>query len=119
MHTSRKALEGAACSLTPVLACSHSQRFKMHVAASVVNASNASLTSMGTQQLLDLFETSAAAAQPPPSSRQAGGPRAAAGGAAGADGGGAAAVLREVGERWSAEQYEQEYDLQGFLDNLE
>ena len=34
------------------------QRFKKHVADSVVNAQNASLDSMNPDQLLDLFELS-------------------------------------------------------------
>ena len=98
------------------------QRFKQHVASSVVNASNASLSSMDTQQLLDLFETSTAQASAP--GRRAGGPRGTPGaaGAAGRVAGvgvGASAVLHEVGELWAAEQYEEEHDLERFLDNLE
>ena len=40
------------------------QRFKKHVADSVVNAQNASLDSMNPDQLLDLFELSPATATP-------------------------------------------------------
>ena len=45
------------------------QRFKKHVADSVVNAQNASLDSMNPDQLLDLFELSPATATPSPGAR--------------------------------------------------
>jgi len=108
------------------------QAFKMHVASSVVNAQNASLATMNTQELLDLFKLSPATQQqvPPPSSAApsisgdlelaaaaaVGGGGANRGGRAGRSGG-LNSVLQGVGELWSAQEYE-EYELDGFLATL-
>ena len=97
------------------------QKFKLHVANSVVTHQNAHLTTMNTEQLLDLFDVSPATGTTTASSaidvKEAGcaaveaistelKPK------------GLQAVLNEVGELWSNEQYEVEYNLQGFLATL-
>ena len=150
------------------------QRFKTHVAGAVVNAENASLQSMSTEeaprehtgatprphlgytsatprlhlgytlgytsadtsaaprphpggcdrsspptQVLDLFElwpaTTAAGAAPSAQAYGGGG-----GGGGGGDGGsgGRQSLLSNVGSLWGAEEYEEEYDLDEFLDQL-
>jgi TATA-binding protein-associated factor len=103
------------------------QQFKLHIAHSVVNDQNAALDTMGTEQLLELFDVSPATAAAPPSEHAT--PSDANGSAIAstfASGGGVAAssrrkspglqaMLDEVGELWGDEQYLEEYDLQNFL----
>jgi TATA-binding protein-associated factor len=102
------------------------QRFKMDMAAAVVNSDNLSLSSMDTGQLLDLFV--------PPGGAAAGaaGPAAGGGGAAGvgatgevvAAGGakgkqsGLQSVLEGLGELWDEQQYEQQFDVRQFAQKL-
>ena len=99
------------------------QKFKMHIANSVVNHENAKLETMNTSELLDLFDVSdsvpTATAQPAPT------PGAdAATASLGAPVGrrqsasGLQAMLDAVGELWSNEQYAKEYDLQHFLSTI-
>ena len=78
----------------------------MNIANSVINADNASLASMATEQVLDLFsvnehnatKTDAATAQ---TSRQS-----------------AHSVIEGLEELWDEKQYETEYDLRDFLTEL-
>ena len=97
------------------------QAFKLHVASSVVNQQNAALSTMKTEELLDLFQLSPAAGQ---TSSVSGGTSAAGEDAVAAAeaatggsrrGGGLQSMLQGVGELWGAEQYEEEYDLDRFL----
>ena len=114
------------------------QAFKRHLATSVVNQQNASLATMNTEQLLDLFELSPATATP----ADARGPTPASGALSGEDavgaadaaaaatsgggrrgggggGGGLKKVLEEVGDLWGAEQYEEQFDLDRFVRELD
>jgi len=96
------------------------QKFKLHIANSVVNDQNAALDTMNTEQLLDLFDVSPATAAPTTSApvADASDSDIATAGEAAASGrratGGLQAVLDEVGELWGDEQYKEEYDLQNF-----
>ena len=88
------------------------QRFKLHVANSVVNAQNASLEQMKTDELLDLFELSPTAAAP-----RGGGSDGAL--AARGRSTGVKSLLSSIGELWGSEEYDEEYDVDNFLDQLE
>jgi TATA-binding protein-associated factor len=105
------------------------QRFKLDVAAAVVNADNASLASLDTSGLLDLFAPPGAPAPAPPAAGPAAGASGAAGG--GADAGAAAAggagpprgrggrgVLEGLGELWDEAQYAEELSLDAFMSKL-
>mmetsp|Transcript_67406 Transcript_67406/g.201376 ORF Transcript_67406/g.201376 Transcript_67406/m.201376 type:complete len:132 (+) Transcript_67406:2-397(+) len=100
------------------------QRFKLHIANTVVNQQNAQLSSMNTEQLLDLLEVSPAVGGTPAARAQAGGAEIAAAAEAVAAGrkpsarSGLQSMLDEVGELWGNDQYESEYNLQEFLDSL-
>eukprot|EP00850_Spirogloea_muscicola_P020021 SM000205S06228 [mRNA] locus=s205:236164:244326:- [translate_table: standard] len=86
------------------------QRFKLAVAATVVNSSNASLSSMDTTHLLDIFSGQAvdeATPALPMASR----------GAKGA-GDGLKAVLGSLEELWDESQYTEEYTLTNFISRL-
>jgi len=95
------------------------QRFKIDVASTVVNQQNAGLGSMETDQILDLFnlgETSEAGAE---------------GAGAGKDEDmvdletgevkkkGEKGWLEDVGDLWDERQYEEEFNLDSFVQNLQ
>ena len=105
------------------------QAFKLHVATSVVNQQNASLSTMNTEQLLDLFELSPSTAQPNTKGTAgaanpaaidafgapvAGSKRRAADG----NGGGLRGVLDGVGELWDEGQYDEQFSLDKFLADI-
>ncbi len=83
------------------------QKFKMNIANTVVTHDNASLASMGTDQLLDLFQVSAqsAGSSSVGDTDEAGGGDSLMGAAA-----------RVLGELWDESQYESEFSLQSFMD---
>eukprot|EP00850_Spirogloea_muscicola_P014835 SM000109S14149 [mRNA] locus=s109:214433:222842:- [translate_table: standard] len=86
------------------------QRFKLAVAATVVNSSNASLSSMDTTHLLDIFSGQAvdeATPALPMASRDAKGA-----------GDGLKAVLGSLEELWDESQYTEEYTLTNFISRL-
>ena len=93
------------------------QRFKLDVAAAVVNAENASLASLDTSGLLDLFAPPGAAAAGVPTG---GGKVAEAAVAAVAGGpkGGAKAMLEGLEELWDETQYAEELSLDAFVSKL-
>lgn len=103
------------------------QRFKIDVASTVVNQQNAGLATMDTDQILDLFnvgDSGPGLITDKP-----------AGGAAGFEGheedmvdietgdvrqpGKKAAWLEDLGELWDNKQYEESFDLDGFLKNMQ
>ncbi|GAB0492105.1 hypothetical protein MMPV_003364 [Pyropia vietnamensis] len=96
------------------------QRFKTHVANTVVNRENSSLQSMNTSELLDLFKienggaAASAAGGDSPSGSAAGADNG--GGAAAGLGGGLKAALEGIGDLWDDAQYADEYNMDGFLD---
>lgn len=100
------------------------QRFKIDVASTVVNQQNAGLGSMQTDQILDLFNVSAdsndpAALPPPPSNSKDDVNGIDENDAVDATGAlrerGKKGFLDELGELWDERQYEEEFDLEGFL----
>ncbi|KAI9218653.1 SNF2 family N-terminal domain-containing protein [Blastocladiella britannica] len=94
------------------------QRFKLHIAGQVVNQQNAALESMDTDQLLDLFQASPSAG---PSGSDTNATSAATGGGSANPGTGvrsdAAAILSGLDEL-VAREYEDEYNLDGYLASL-
>lgn len=83
------------------------QKFKLLTANTVVSNENASMETMGTDQLLDLFSLSEEPKQQ----------RAGAGGSAGGSGG-MKNVIENLPELWEDQQYEEEYDLTQFIQSL-
>jgi TATA-binding protein-associated factor len=101
------------------------QRFKIDVASTVVNQQNAGLGSMQTDQILDLFNVSAdsadpAALPPPPTNNEDTGIDE--NDAVDATGvvreKGKKGFLDEIGELWDEKQYDDEFDLDGFLGKM-
>jgi len=80
------------------------QRFKLDLAAAVVTTDNASMASMDTGALLDLF-----AAEKGAPVGQAAAP---------AEGRGAAAMLASLGELYEESQYAEECSLEGFIERV-
>jgi len=76
----------------------------MNIANTVVNADNRSLSSMGTEQLLDLFTLSSSQTDGRASSSTAGRS--------------AESVLGAMEELWDSRQYDSEYNLETFVQNL-
>ncbi|GER39803.1 TATA-binding protein-associated factor BTAF1 [Striga asiatica] len=88
------------------------QKFKVSIANAVINADNASMNTMNTDQLLDLF-TSADGKKGPKSSTASGEDGKAAG-----RGKGLKAILGGLEELWDQSQYTEEYNLNQFLAKL-
>ncbi|KAJ8250406.1 hypothetical protein COCON_G00223280 [Conger conger] len=84
------------------------QKFKMNIANTVISQDNASLQSMGTEQLLNLFSLD----------KVEKGESSAAGGASGAKAS-MKSVLDGLGDLWDQQQYETEYDLDSFMHSLQ
>ncbi|XP_041123938.1 TATA-binding protein-associated factor 172 isoform X1 [Polyodon spathula] len=82
------------------------QKFKMSIANTVISQENASLQSMGTDQLLNLFtlekDEKAEKGEAPGSSGKTS----------------AKSVLDNLGDLWSEEQYDTEYNLDSFMNSL-
>jgi TATA-binding protein-associated factor len=103
------------------------QRFKIDVASTVVNQQNAGLGSMQTDQILDLFNVSADSADPsalpPPPSNAKDDTMIDENDAVDATGEvrekGKKGFLDELGELWDERQYEDEFDLDGFLGKMQ
>jgi TATA-binding protein-associated factor len=94
------------------------QRWKLDVAAAVVNVENASMAAMDTGNLLELFTLEEGGGAGGGAAGGAGGSGGAGGGAAGAapgGKGGLAALLEEAGDAEAVEaQYGEEFDLEAF-----
>ncbi|XP_030026584.2 TATA-binding protein-associated factor 172 isoform X2 [Manduca sexta] len=73
------------------------QKFKLMTANTVISSENAAMETMGTDQLLDLFNLSGGSQQTPQSSRS---------------------VLDTLPELWDDKQYEEEYDMTNFIKGL-
>jgi len=76
----------------------------MNIANTVVNADNRSLASMATDQLLDLFSLTANQTDSKTSSASAGRT--------------AESVLGAMEELWDSQQYDSEYNIETFVQNL-
>ncbi|CAH2231989.1 jg4050 [Pararge aegeria aegeria] len=77
------------------------QKFKLMTANTVISSENAAMETMGTDQLLDLFQTSAGPAGPSTSQQQP--PKSAIG---------------NLPDLWDDKQYEEEYDMSTFVKSL-
>jgi TATA-binding protein-associated factor len=88
------------------------QRFKLSIANSVVNMDNSSLNSMGTEQLMNMFnrENSVAGAANTSSADS--------GKATSVEGGQYQKILDNITEIWDENQYESEYDMNAFIKSL-
>lgn len=93
------------------------QRFKIDVASTVVNQQNAGLGTMDTDQLLDLFslsETAETAEKPDPTGNEVD--------MVDIDGEvkekGKKGWLDDLGELWDDRQYQEEYNLDSFLETM-
>lgn len=84
------------------------QKFKLLTANTVVSDENASMETMGTDQLLDLFSLSEQEKQK----------RSAAGGSASGQSGTVKTVIENLPDLWEDQQYEEEYDLTSFIKGL-
>ncbi|KAJ2730865.1 TATA-binding protein-associated factor mot1, partial [Coemansia sp. Cherry 401B] len=82
------------------------QAFKLHMANSIVNQQNAGLASMNTDQLLDLFDAAPAKAKP----KEGGAEQPAKS---------VSKAIEGLEELWDANQYEDEFNLDQFIQSLE
>ncbi|CAD0199538.1 unnamed protein product [Chrysodeixis includens] len=80
------------------------QKFKLLTANTVISSENAAMETMGTDQLLDLFNLSSSNAQTP--QQQQAGPS------------GSKSVLETLPDLWDDKQYEEEYDMTNFIKGL-
>jgi TATA-binding protein-associated factor len=92
------------------------QKFKLNIANSIVNQQNSGLSSMDTDQLLDLFKVPAAEGSTAQKAKQK---------ALDKDGGdshqglGAAGkIIENLDQLWDDQQYKEEFDLDQFISNL-
>ncbi|KAJ2201831.1 TATA-binding protein-associated factor mot1 [Coemansia sp. RSA 520] len=80
------------------------QAFKLHMANTIVNQQNAGLASMNTDQLLDLFNVAPPTEKPKPKP----------------DGvNSQVKAVEGLEELWDASQYEDEYNLDQFIQSLD
>lgn len=87
------------------------QKFKLLTANTVISSENAAMETMGTEQLLDLFQLGGD--KPGPAQPQAGPSAGPAGAGAGVQG-----VLETLPDLWDDRQYEEEYDMTHFIQGL-
>lgn len=84
------------------------QKFKTHIANTVVNRENSSLQSMNTETLLSLFKVDGEGDDEGGGSKPSGG----------GEGKGMKAALAGLGDLWEEKQYEDEYNMDSFLDGM-
>jgi len=95
------------------------QKFKTHIANTVVNRENSSLQSMNTSELLDLFKVEDSATARSASDPEAAKEEAAAAAALNSHGGkGLKNAMAGLEELWDESQYTEEYDLSAFVQSL-
>lgn len=82
------------------------QKFKMSIANTVISQENASLQSMGTDQLLDLFTLDKDGKREKMETSEAGGKTS------------MKSILDNLGELWNQEQYDSEFSLDNFMHSL-
>lgn len=90
------------------------QRFKLGIANSVVNIENSSLSSMGTEQIMNMFDKETT----PATTTTTGAANKGASTAGGAVGGTYQKLLDNIGEIWDESQYENEFNLDNFIKSL-
>ena len=91
------------------------QKFKLLTANTVISSENAAMETMGTDQLLDLFNLSSSNCAGPSGASGASGPSGPSG-LSGAPGG--KSVLETLPDLWDDKQYEEEYDMTNFIKGL-
>lgn len=83
------------------------QKFKLLTASTIISSENASLETMGTDQLLDLFHLdNNKGIRPSASSSDPDGPAT------------MKTILENLPDLWDDQQYETEYDMANFVKNL-
>lgn len=87
------------------------QKFKLTIANTVISQENASLQTMGTDQLLDLFTLDSKAAH---SADDKSGKS----GSSSSGKSGVKSLLDNLPELWDEQQYDTEYDLTTFISSL-
>ena len=90
------------------------QRFKLKVAGAVVNADNASVRTMSTAGMVELFEQSLQHRGAGPAGAGGGG---GSGGKRGRAKGGLDAILADLGDLWNESEYE-EFAPASFMDSM-
>lgn len=90
------------------------QKFKLNIASSVINQQNSGLASMDTDQLLDLFETPDTVTEKSNSGDDASKALDETGQIKGKGNN----PIGELGELWDEKDYEEEYNLDNFIQNL-
>ena len=99
------------------------QRFKIDVASTVVNQQNAGLGTMETDQILDLFNLGDTADLPSLEGKGTGGGDEREEDMVDATGEvrekGKKGWLDDLGELWDDKQYEESFDLEGFLKSMQ
>uniref|UniRef100_F6SWL4 TATA-binding protein-associated factor 172 n=1 Tax=Ciona intestinalis TaxID=7719 RepID=F6SWL4_CIOIN len=83
------------------------QEFKLNVANTIVGDDNRGIQSMGTNQVLDLFNVDQSTPKSHPHSNDATNPSK-----------GLRAMMEGLGELWDQNQYDEEYNLDNFLHSL-
>ncbi|CAH8369757.1 unnamed protein product [Eruca vesicaria subsp. sativa] len=91
------------------------QRFKVSVANTVINAENASMKTMNTDQLLDIFASAETSKKGGPASTKKGSED---NDQTAGTGKGIKAILGNLEELWDQSQYTEEYNLNQFLAKL-
>ncbi|KAJ1971300.1 TATA-binding protein-associated factor mot1 [Dimargaris verticillata] len=94
------------------------QKFKLNVANSIINQQNAGLQSMNTNQLLDLFNVSSTPTSGPNPRGGIDGSSASKQQDARKKGSSAKAVLKNLDDLWDDKQYNEEYNLDSFIQSL-
>ena len=86
------------------------QKFKLNIANSVITQDNSSLQTMDTGQLLDLFSVEKEGKKKDSSAQSSA--------EATQSNRGLKSVLENLGELWDESQYENEYNLDSFIESL-
>jgi TATA-binding protein-associated factor len=82
------------------------QKFKLNIANTVISQENAGLSTMNTDQLLDLFQLTDTTENAGKKPEKVG------------DKASMKDVLGNLEELWDARQYQEEYDIDAFLESL-
>ena len=94
------------------------QKFKMGIANSIVNIENSSLSSMGTEQLLDLFSNESAEIKSSLNSETSTAGGSSVTSSTKVPGHSYQRLLENLNELWDEKQYENEYNLDTFIKSL-
>ncbi len=87
------------------------QKFKLGIANSVVNIENSSLSSMGTEQLMNMFNKDDELNKKDNNNKSGNN-------SSGSGAGSYQRILENISELWDENQYENEYNLDSFIKSL-